>query len=40
MAAYFDFFTGYEEDYQTARKIAMAYQDCPHVQWRMMFLQI
>jgi len=40
MLAYFDFFTGAEEGYLKARRVARKYQDFPNMQWRMMFLQI
>ena len=38
--AYFDFFTGAEENYLVARRIVQQYDNFPIRQWRMMFLAI
>jgi hypothetical protein len=40
MSAYFDFFTGTEDGFKTARTIVRKYEDYPIVAWRLMFLQI
>jgi hypothetical protein len=40
MSAYFDFFTGAEDGFKTARTIVRKYEDYPIVAWRLMFLQI
>jgi uncharacterized protein YnzC (UPF0291/DUF896 family) len=40
MNAYFDFFTGAEESFKTARAIVREYEDYPNASWRLLFLEI
>ena len=40
LSAYFDFFTGSEAGYKTARRIVQEYSDFPILDWKKMFLAI
>jgi hypothetical protein len=40
MSAYFDFFTGVEGNYLTARRVVMRYDNYPVSHWRLRFLAI
>jgi len=40
MSAYFDFFTGVEGNYLTARRIVQRYDNYPVSHWRLRFLAI
>jgi len=40
LSAYFDFFTGAEDNYVVARRVVQRYDDYPISSWRLMFLAI
>ena len=40
MAAYFDFFTGVEDNYHVARRVVQRYDNYPVSHWRLRFLAI
>lgn len=40
MAAYFDFFTGVDGNYLTARRVVQRYDNYPVSHWRLRFLAI
>jgi hypothetical protein len=40
LLAYFDFFTGAQDNYKVARKIVKKYENYPIVAWQLLFLSI
>jgi hypothetical protein len=40
LSAYFDFFTGQEDGYKTARRVVQRYDNYPISNWKLMFLAI
>jgi hypothetical protein len=40
LSAYFDFFTGAEDGFKTARTIVRKYEDYPIISWKILFLGI